>query len=161
MLRILKKLQVLVIPPKGENKRHRVHLMHVPRILTHQQRLQLDLSKQLKRFRHPASTRIDGIWEPNFDFENSSLHISLLLVPLSAKGKLRVGLAEGFQIHHNVSLFFFIYFLIYIKSITIIIIIIIQPPMGREEQELFKISFSFKHQSPSSQITIPLSQEGA
>lgn len=75
----------------------------------------VDLSKQLKRFRHPASTRIDGIWESNFNFfENSSLHISLLLVPSSAKGKLRVGLTtEGFQIHHNVSLFFFISLNIY------------------------------------------------
>lgn len=35
MLRIVKKLQVLVIPPKGQNRRHRVHLMHVPHILTH------------------------------------------------------------------------------------------------------------------------------
>lgn len=100
-----------------------MQLMHVPHILTHQQKLQLDLSKQLKRFRHPASTRIDGIWEPNFNFfENSSLHISLLLVPSSAKGKLRVGLTrDGFQIHHNVSLFFFIYLFIYLKSIIIII----------------------------------------
>lgn len=98
--------------------------MHVPHILTYWKRLQLDLSKQLKRFRHPASTRTDGIWEPNLNFfENSSLCISLLLVPLSAKGKLRVGLTtEGFQIHHNASLFFFIYIFIYIKSIIIIII---------------------------------------
>lgn len=89
-------------------------MCHTPAKCVAHAQVAVDLSKQLKRFRHPASTRIDGIWESNFNFfENSSLHISILLVPSSAKGKLRVGLTtEGFQIHH-VSLFFFISLNIY------------------------------------------------
>lgn len=85
------KLKVLLILSKGQNRRDIVHLTNACAAhLDTLTKFQLNLSKQLKKCRHPASTRTDGIWGPKLNFfENSSQYISLLLVPLSAKGKLR------------------------------------------------------------------------
>lgn len=77
--------------------------------LRHYQSLQLGLSKQFKRFRHPVCTRMDGIWAPNLTLWKFEPKLFFIACPIECKGKSEGLTTEGFQIHLKVSLLFCIY----------------------------------------------------